>query len=90
MSVPLERVLEVCHDQQADATRSYCLAVRSALTDDGRAPLEASELKLQERLTLISDSLARVEQKKLFPAWGGVQRILAKGLLQTEALWPSL
>lgn len=28
-------------------------AVRSALTDDGRPPLEASGLRLQERLTLI-------------------------------------
>jgi hypothetical protein len=44
--------------------RGYCLAVRSALTDDGRAPLGASRLKLQERLTQISDSLTRIEQKK--------------------------
>ena len=46
--------------------RGYCLAVRSALTDDGRAPLEASGLQLQDRLTQISNSLARVEQKKSF------------------------
>jgi hypothetical protein len=30
--------------------RSYCAAVRPALTDDGRPPLEASGLKLQGRL----------------------------------------
>ena len=64
---PLERAVEQCHDPQADATRGYCLAVRSALTDDGHPPLEASGLRLQDRLTQISDSLARVEQKKSFP-----------------------
>ncbi len=48
--------------------RSYCLAVRSALTDDGRPPLCASGLKLHDRLTQITDSLARVEAKKgVFP-----------------------
>ena len=46
--------------------RGYCLAVRSSLTDDGREPLDASGLKLQDRLTQISDSIARVEQKKVF------------------------
>jgi Transposase, Mutator family len=64
---PLERALEQYHDPQAEAARGYCLAVRSALTDDGRAPLDASGLKLQERLTQVSDSLARVQQKKAFP-----------------------
>jgi hypothetical protein len=43
------------------------LEARSALTDDGRAPLEASGLKVQDRLTQISDSLARIEQKSLPP-----------------------
>ena len=39
-------------DSAASVTvRDYCLAVRSALTADGRPPLEASGLKLQERLT---------------------------------------
>lgn len=41
----------------------YCLAVRSALTDDGRPPLEASGLKLRSRLTLIDGLLERVAQK---------------------------
>lgn len=44
--------------------RSYCLAVRSALTDDGRPPLCASGLKLHDRLTQIAASLARVEEKR--------------------------
>ena len=49
---------------QTEAMRSYCLAVRSALTDDGHPPLCASGLKLHDRLTQISDSLARVEEKR--------------------------
>src|SRR3989440_8221040 len=62
---PLERALEERTDPEAKAIHGYCLAVRSSLTDDGRAPLDASGLKLQERLTQISDSIARVEQKKV-------------------------
>ena len=63
---PLERALEERSDPEAEAMRGYCLAVRSSLTDDGREPLDASGLKLQDRLTQISDSIARVEQKKVF------------------------
>ncbi len=63
---PLERALEERSDPEAEAIRGYCLAVRSSLTDDGRAPLDASGLKLQDRLTQISDSIARVEGKKAF------------------------
>lgn len=63
---PLERALEEQSGPEAEAMQGYCLAIRSALTDDGRAPLEASGLKLQERLTQISDSIARVQQKKAF------------------------
>jgi len=63
---PLERALEERSDREAEAMRGYCLAVRSALTADGRAPLSASGLTLQDRLTQISDSIARVEQKKAF------------------------
>ena len=62
---PLERALEERNDPEAKAIHGYCLAVRSSLTDDGRAKLSASGLKLQERLTQISDSIARVEQKKI-------------------------
>ena len=63
---PLERALEEHMDRQAQAIRGYCLAVRSALTADGRAPLDASGLTLQDRLTQISDSIARVQEKKVF------------------------
>src|SRR5438270_1531491 len=43
---PIERSLEGREDEQSEAMRSYCLAVRSALTDDGHPPLCASGLKL--------------------------------------------
>jgi transposase-like protein len=61
---PIERALEERSDREAHAIRDYCLAVRSALTDDGRAPLDASGLRLQARLQQITHSMARVEEKK--------------------------
>ena len=42
---PIERAIEKRNDTEAEAIRGYCLAVRSALTDDGRPPLEASGLE---------------------------------------------
>src|SRR6059058_5277467 len=47
---PIERALEGRTDPEAEVIRGYCDAVRSALTDDGRPPLEASGLKLHDRL----------------------------------------
>lgn len=61
---PIERALEELHDAEAEAIRAYCLAVRSALTDDGRAPLEAAGLTLQTRLSQIHASIERVAEKK--------------------------
>jgi hypothetical protein len=61
---PIERALEGCTDEEAEAVRGYCLAVRSALTDDGHPPLDADGLKLQERLQAISDSIGRVAEKR--------------------------
>ena len=61
---PLEREMEGRTDAEAQAVRGYCSAVRSAVTDDGRPPLEASGLKLQERLTAIHASLDQVEEKR--------------------------
>jgi len=49
----IERSIANRDDPVSETVRGYCLAVRSALTDDGRPPLEASGLRLQERLTLI-------------------------------------
>ncbi len=60
---PLERALEGRDDEEAAAIRGYCLAVRSALTDDGRPPLCASGLRLHERLTAIHASIGRVAEK---------------------------
>ena len=39
--------------------RGCCAAVRSALTDDGRPPLDACGLKLQGRLAAVAASLDR-------------------------------
>ncbi len=74
----------------ADLVLDYCYAVRSALTDDGRPPLVASGLRLQERLTRISESLERVAAKARHLPRGleGLRRLLRRGLEQTEALWP--
>jgi hypothetical protein len=71
---PLERALEERDDPEAEAVRGYCLAVRSALTDDGRPPLAASGLQLQDRLTTIQTSIAHVAAQR-----GG-----------SRANWPSL
>ena len=60
---PIERALEGRDDAAATATRGYCLAVRSALTDDGRPPLGAPGLRLHTRLTAIHASLGRVAER---------------------------
>jgi hypothetical protein len=61
---PIERGLEERHDEEAQAIRGYGLAVRSALTDDGRPPLCASGLILHERLQLIASSISHVGEKR--------------------------
>jgi hypothetical protein len=61
---PIERRVEGRDDAEADTIRGYCAAVRSALTDDGRPPLEASGLKLADRLTQVAASLDRVALKR--------------------------
>jgi hypothetical protein len=64
---PLERALEGRTDEEAEAMRGYCLAVRSALTDDGRPPLDADGLQLEKRLRAIDDSIKRVAEKRGSP-----------------------
>jgi hypothetical protein len=64
---PIERELEGRTDEEAEAVRGYCLAVRSALTDDGLPPLSAEGIKLEERLQAITDSISRVAEKRGFP-----------------------
>ena len=60
---PIERAVEGRTGPEAEVTRGYCLAVRSALTDDGRPPLCASGLKLRDRLEAIDASLGRLAEK---------------------------
>jgi hypothetical protein len=62
---PIERSLEGREDAAAEVARGYCAAVRSALTDDGRPPLEASGLRLHARLSSA--------------AWSGPSNRLEKG-----------
>jgi hypothetical protein len=57
---PIERKVEGRRDGEAEVIRGYCAAVRSALTDDGRPPLEASGLKLRDRLAKVAESLDHV------------------------------
>ncbi len=59
----LERQAETQPDAVNQVTQGYCGAVRSALTDDGRPPLAAAGLRLQQRLTAIAESLDRAAEK---------------------------
>ena len=61
---PIEREMEGRTDAEAQVVLGYCSAVRSSVTDDGRPPLEASGLKLRERLTAINTSLDQIEEKR--------------------------
>jgi Transposase, Mutator family len=67
----VERQVESRADAEAAVVRGYCSAVRSALTDDGRPPLEASGLKLHRRLEAIAGSLGRAEKGGSRPNCGG-------------------
>jgi len=59
----IERATEDRDDTEAEVIRGYWSAVRSALTDDGRPPLDSPGLKLQSRLEPISGSLESLEIK---------------------------
>ena len=59
----LERQVEGRDDPLAEVVQGYCAAVRSALTDDGRPPLDAKGLLLEERLTAVCASLERTAEK---------------------------
>jgi hypothetical protein len=64
----IERAVEGRTDPEAEVVRGYCSAVRSAITDDGRPPLEASGLKLHARLGAIAGSLGRAEKGDCRPS----------------------
>ena len=61
------RAVEGRADTGAQVVRGYCSAVRSAITDDGRPPLEASGLKSHTRLSAVVGSLGRVKAKGARP-----------------------
>jgi hypothetical protein len=69
---PIERALEEHKTPENEAIRGYCLAVRASLTDDGHSPLQASGLKLYDRITQVSDSIARVQEKKIAPLFEAI------------------
>ena len=60
---PIERSVEGRTDPEAQVVRGYAAAVRSAITDDGRAPLDAAGLRLKRRLEKTAGSLERVAAK---------------------------
>src|SRR6516165_7803082 len=51
---PIERKIEGRQDPEAESIRGYCVAVRSALIDDGRPPLVPSRLRLHDRQTKVT------------------------------------
>jgi hypothetical protein len=59
----IERAAEGGEGPAAEAVLGYCGAVRSALTDDGRPPLEAAGLRLHGRLSAITASVGRAAKK---------------------------
>jgi hypothetical protein len=61
---PLERAVEGREDEEAEIVQGDGAAVRSALSEDGRAPLEPSGLELEERLSAMAASLDRVTERK--------------------------
>ena len=69
---PIERTVEGRDDVEAKVVQGYCAAVRSAITDDARAPLAASGLKLRARLEKVAASLNRA-------AKGGTSRRDSRG-----------
>jgi hypothetical protein len=60
---PLERQFEGKDGPQAEAVRGYAAAVRGALTDDGRPPLDDKGLRLRQRLRAVAASAERVAEK---------------------------
>jgi len=89
---PIERAAEGSEDDEGEAVRGYCAAVRAALTDDGRPPLVASGLRLHERLEQIAASLDRVEAGvgRLPKGLLRLRQLLRRGLENTAALWPGV
>jgi MULE transposase domain len=79
---PIERALEEHNTPENEAIRGYCLALRAALTDDGRSPLQPSGLKLYDRVTQVSDSIARVQKKKIATNFKAVAATTHQGVTE--------
>ena len=60
----IERAVEADADEKGEVVRGYCAAVRAALDDEGKPPLDAPGLTLRERLQAIDQSLAQAGQKR--------------------------
>jgi hypothetical protein len=87
----IERKVEKRDDPLAEVIQGYCAAVRSALTDDGRPPLDSPGLLLQERLSAIAASLDRLSKRGELPReLTRLRQLLRKGLEATAALWPAV
>ena len=63
---PIERSVADQQDPLSEVANGYCLAVRSALTEDGHPPLDAPGVRLHGRLTQIHSSLEKVEKRGNF------------------------
>lgn len=63
---PIERSVADQQNPLSEVVNGYCLAVRSALTDNGHPPLDAPGVRLHERLTQIHSSLEGVEKRGNF------------------------
>jgi hypothetical protein len=82
-------------EEEARIVHDYCLAVRSALTDDGQLPLCAAGLRLQERLAKIAASLrASMLKGGMIGAWStrlsASNVLVPRGLTHTAARWPPI
>ena len=78
----IERSLALRDDQEAVTIRGYCLAVRSALGDAGKPPLQLPGLLMHDRLSAIVASLERVEKKRdCQPSWSSLSVWCGEGYL---------
>jgi len=60
---PIERAVAEQDNPAATLVGGYAVAIRSALSEDGPAPLDAPGLRLQERLSQIQRSMQAMAQK---------------------------
>ena len=64
---PIARRLHGRNGPEAEVMRGDCAAVRRALTDEGRPPLDASGLTLHDRLPAMTARLERGEKREACP-----------------------